>query len=57
MGKHNANSGHGGTLPEETLLEQTISDRVVSPTSNEPDCCTPADLADKVNQVDRAYDR
>lgn len=56
MGKHNKEThGHGGTLPEETLLESTISDKILSPTTRDPDCCTPAQLVDKVQQIDNAY--
>lgn len=54
MGKHSADQGRGGVLPE-SELEQTLSTYVVSPVGEEPDCCDVAQLADKVNQIDRAY--
>lgn len=56
MGKHSSDSGHGGVLPE-SALEQTLSDYVLSPVNNEPDCCTPQQLADKVSQIDNATPR
>lgn len=51
MGRHSAPEGHGGTLPE----NEYVGDYHPVAIPDNPECCTPGQLAEKVEQIDTAY--